>query len=66
MVQTFGILYLKITATQAITIALGLDWIGLDWIGLSYTNNTGMLDPNLFTGSDRFQVKEVQVFQITI
>jgi hypothetical protein len=34
-------------------------------VGSAYTNNTGMNGGTLFTGSYRFQVKEIEVFDIT-
>jgi hypothetical protein len=33
--------------------------------GLSYTNDTGLHGETFFTGSENFQVKEVEVFEIT-
>jgi hypothetical protein len=34
-------------------------------LGLAYTNNTGLNDEIVFTGSCNFQVKEIEVFEIT-
>jgi hypothetical protein len=34
-------------------------------LGISCTNGTGMNDTRLFTGSEYFQVKEIEVFEIT-
>jgi hypothetical protein len=35
------------------------------WLGSCYTNNTGLADKIVLTGSDDFQVKEIEVFEIT-
>jgi hypothetical protein len=35
------------------------------YLGYSYTNNTGLDGKTFFTGSDRFQVKEIEVFEIS-
>jgi hypothetical protein len=35
-------------------------------LGGSYTNDTGLYGELVFTGSDSFQVKEIEVFEITI
>jgi hypothetical protein len=34
-------------------------------LGISYTNNTGLYGVTFFTGSSYFQVKEIEVFEIT-
>jgi hypothetical protein len=34
-------------------------------LGYSYTNNTGLADTIVFTGSRDFKVKEIEVFEIT-
>jgi hypothetical protein len=36
-----------------------------DHFGLVYTNDTGLDGPTFFTGSNDFQVKEIEVFEIT-
>jgi hypothetical protein len=33
--------------------------------GVTYTNNTGLNGKTVFTGSEHFQVKEIEVFEIT-
>jgi hypothetical protein len=35
------------------------------WFGCSYTNDTGLDEKRVFTGSREFQVKEIEVFEIT-
>jgi hypothetical protein len=35
------------------------------WLGNSYTNDTGLKGNTFFTGSEKFQVKEIEVFEIT-
>jgi hypothetical protein len=35
------------------------------WLGFSYTNDTGLEEVMVFTGSNRLQVKEIEVFEIT-
>jgi hypothetical protein len=35
------------------------------WLGPSYTNDTGLRGKTFFTGSESFQVKEIEVFEIT-
>jgi hypothetical protein len=45
--------------------AMGAQCQGVTQIGVFYTNDTG-LDGNTFlTGSSNFQVKEIEVFEIT-
>jgi hypothetical protein len=35
------------------------------FLGASYTNDTGLNDSFVFTGSYYFQIKEIEVFEIT-
>jgi hypothetical protein len=34
-------------------------------LGFTYTNDTGLAGYTVFTGSNKFQVKEIEVFEIT-
>jgi hypothetical protein len=35
------------------------------WLGTVYTNDTGLRDTVVLTGSENFRVKEIEVFEIT-
>jgi hypothetical protein len=35
------------------------------WLGVTYTNDTALDKGIVFTGSDKFQVKEIEVFEVT-
>jgi hypothetical protein len=39
--------------------------IGATFLGNPYTNDTGLDGRTVFTGSRAFQVKEIEVFEIT-
>jgi hypothetical protein len=38
---------------------------GTRWFGCNYTNDTDLDGKTFFTGSTKFQVKEIEVFEIT-
>jgi hypothetical protein len=57
-VQTFLTLVFAITATHATT--------PLTTLATRYTNNTGLDGGTFFTRSGHFQVKEIEVFEITV
>jgi hypothetical protein len=36
------------------------------YLGDTYTNDTGLDEKVVFAGSEKFQVKEIEVFEITV